>query len=189
MKKALIILVAAALALPFTAMAQGGPGGPGCTGDGPGPMHHGMQGGDHWGMRGHDGMGRMGFRDGMGVRALLRHADDINLTDQQQADLKQMAEDFKLEQIDRKAALEKAEVKLRSLMQDDKSTESEVLTQIDQVTKLKGEMQKMRYQHRQRVKSLLTEEQQTKLKELRKQRRADCPRMGDGPRGQQGGRR
>ena len=178
MKKAIIIVMALALALPLTSFAQWGPGSPNCDGDGPGPRHHGMRqgGGDGFG----PGHGRMGGRDGMGIHMLLRNADEIGLNEEQQTELKTMAETFRLEQIDRKAALEKARVKLHSLMADDNAVEREVNAQIDELARLRADMQKMRYAHRQAVKQVLNDEQLDKIKELRKQRFEDRPGRGDG---------
>jgi len=45
--------------------------------------------------------------------------------------------------------------------------ESEVMSDIDQVAKLRGEMQKMQYRHRQQAKGVLTADQVKQLKDLR----------------------
>ena len=174
MKKTIIVITAILMALPLSLMAQGGPV---CDGTGPGPgggqgmgMRACMPGQGGPGMPG-GGPGRMGGRhDGAGIARLLAVADEIGLTDQQKTDLKKMVETFQLDRIDREAALDKAEVKLRGLMMDDKAVESQVLAQIDQVSKLKAEIQKMRYQHRTQVQSILTDDQKAKLQELRKTR-------------------
>jgi len=173
MKRTLIILTAALMALPLGLMAQGGPA---CDGSGPGPMGmgQGMGPGAGQGMRAcAPGHGKVGRFDGRAIQGLLRNAEEIGLTEAQQNDLKKMAETFQLDRIDREAELDKAEVKLRGLMADDAAGESQVMAQIDQVSKLKADLQKMRYQHRTQVQNLLTEEQKTKLEELRKERRQD----------------
>lgn len=177
MKRTITALATILLMLPLAAMAQGGPA---CDGTGPGPMGKGMGQGMGHGMgpgmgcrsMKHDGFG-MQRGGGMAIAGLLRNAEEIGLTDQQQADLKKMAETFQMDRIDREAALDKAQVKMRSLMMDDKAAESQVLAQIDQVSKLKADLQKMRYQHRKQVQNLLTDDQQAKLKELRKARWQD----------------
>lgn len=176
MKRTIILLTAILMALPLSLMAQGGPA---CDGTGPGPMGGGGQG---MGMQacmpghggpGHHGQGQMGRHDGAGIARLMRVGDEIGLTDQQKSDLKKMAETFQMDRIDREAALDKAEVKLRGLMMDDAAVESQVLAQIDQVSKLKADIQKMRYQHRTKVQSILSDDQKAKLQELRKARMQD----------------
>jgi len=175
MKRTITTLATILLVLPLAALAQGGPA---CDGYGPGPMGmgqgtgRGMGPGMQGGMMHHGGFGK-GHRGGMAMAALLRNADEIGLTEQQQTDLKKMAETFQIDRIDREAALDKAEVKLRSLMTDDKASESQVLAQIDQVSKLKADLQKMRYQHLKQVQSLLSDDQKAKIKELRKAHRQD----------------
>jgi Spy/CpxP family protein refolding chaperone len=123
-------------------------GGPGC--------------GMHQGMRGRGGLG-----DGMGVQMILRHADDIKLTDEQKDKLEGMIADFKTESIDARAALEKARVELGDLMRRD-AAESDVMSGIDKVARLRADMQKMRYRHHQQVKGVLTDEQVQQLKDLRR---------------------
>jgi len=188
MRKTLLITAAAMLLLTAGAFAQRGAGcGAFCDGHG---MGMGMQGGR--------GMGMHGGGHGMGPGMLLNMADEIGLTDKQKSDLTAMSEKFGMERIEKKAALEKAELKLRTLRMNDAS-DSDVMKAMDEVGKLKTDMQKMRYQHRQAVKGLLTDEQATKLAEMRKGRmnkRGDGPCMGrgmmrdgDGPHGMQGGKK
>jgi len=183
MKRTLLITAAAMLLLTVGAFAQrGGDCGHPCGGPG---------------MKGH-GMGMQGDGHGMGPGMLLNMADEIGLSDQQQKDLSAMSEKFGLEKIEKKATLDKAKLKLRTLRMNDGS-ESEVLKAMDEVGKMRTEMQKMRYQHRQAVKDLLTEEQVDKLGEMRKDRMGkrgcDGPcgghgmmRDGDGPHGMRGGK-
>jgi Spy/CpxP family protein refolding chaperone len=178
MKKAIIVMAAALLALPLTALAQKGQGGAMCDGSGPGPMGMGMGQGMHRHMPGHDGRWGRGDGGGMALFGLMRNADAIGLTDKQKADIKKMVESFQIDRIDRQAALDKAEVKLRGLMMDDKAVENDVLGQIDQVSKLKADLQKMRYQHHKQIQNVLTDEQKAKLKELRQTRMQGNSRSG-----------
>jgi Spy/CpxP family protein refolding chaperone len=191
MKKTLLITAAAMLLLTAGAFAQRGSGG-GAFCDGHGmSMGMGTCGGQGMGMGMHDG-GR-----GMGPAMLLKVADKIGLTDQQKKDLTAMVDKFGTERIEKKAALEKAELKLQTLRMNN-APDSDILKAMDTVGQLKTDMQKMRYQHRQAVKGLLTDDQVTKLQELRKDRmgkRGDgswmgrgMMRDGDGPHGKQGGK-
>jgi Spy/CpxP family protein refolding chaperone len=97
-------------------------------------------------------------------------ADEIGLTDAQKDELEQLRTDFQLAQIDRRAELRKAEVKLRDLMNDDDASAAVVNRAIDEVAALKAELQKARYAHRQQVESILTAEQLEKLEQLRQER-------------------
>jgi Spy/CpxP family protein refolding chaperone len=174
MKKALLISFAALLMLAPAAFADHGRG----CGPGHGPGH-----GDG------PGMGMMGMRT-PGIQMILRHADDINLTDEQKTKLEAMRAEFQIERIDQKAELEKAQVRSHTLMMDD-APEAEVLRAIDEVTRLQGEMKKMMYSHHQAVKAVLTDAQIDQLKELRAERRFDGRdgkrmRDGDGPHGNRG---
>ncbi len=192
MRKTLLITAAAMLLLTAGAFAQRGGGGAFCDGSG-----MGMRGGCGMGMHDGCGIGKHGGGHEMGPAMLLKVADKIDLTDQQKKDLSAMAEKFGTEKIEKRAALEKAELKLRTLRMNNAS-DSDILKAMDVVGQLKTDMQKMRYQHRQAVKGILTPEQTTKLIDLRKDwmgKRGDggCQghgmmRDGDGPHGKQGGK-
>lgn len=181
MKKALIISIATLLMLAPVTFADPGSG-------------HGMGRGRGHG-NGHSmGMGMMGMGMGMrtpGIEMILRHADDINLTDEQKTKLESMRAEMQIERIDQKAELDKARVRSHTLMKGD-APEAEVLRAIDEVTRLEGEMKKMMYSHHQAVKAVLTDTQVDQLKELRAERRFDHRRDGkqmrdgDGPRGDRG---
>lgn len=187
MKKGLIAIIALALALPLTASAQGGPrdgSGPLCT-DGPrmaGQCPVGPIGGGPGGPGGPGG--RMGHR-GMGGN-LLFLADELELTEQQRDQMKQMMTDHQMERIDLEANLDKAEVQLRSLMIDE-APQADIDRAIDRVSGYRADTQKMQYRHRLAMKNVLTTDQQAKLKELRKERFDDADFQGRGMRGKQRG--
>jgi len=162
MRKLLATGLVLVLVMPALVAAQPGPHGSGmgcpwhqsmCK-KGAGPGHHG---------------------DGLGVGMLLKMGDEINLTDKQRENLEKMQVEFQMQRIDHKAEVEKAELRLRTLMHDEDAAEGEVLRGIDEVTRLKAEMQKKRYMHRKQIRQLLTDEQFDKLKELRKKRMEQSP--------------
>jgi Spy/CpxP family protein refolding chaperone len=96
-----------------------------------------------------------------------------------------MATQFRLEKVDKDAAVKKARITLRALMRDD-AGESQVSAAIDEVSRLNADLKKMQYRHHQQMKGLLTDEQQKKLKELR----CDSPGFrGKGEPGQRGMKR
>jgi len=119
------------------------------------------------------GMGHfvgVGMRGRMGAAMFLQLADKLELTDQQRDQLKKMQEDFQLHQVDGRANLEKAEIKLRSLMSDEKSSEKEVLAGIDEVAALRADLAKARFTHLRQCRSVLTDKQLDTLKQLRRDR-------------------
>ena len=171
MKKGIITLIAVAFLLPLTLAAQPGPGkGPGCSPGG------GMGMGDRPFMpdrHNHMAMGDGPCNDGLGgpgIGGIMKMADELQLTDAQREQFKKMQTEFKLQMIDKDAAVEKAEVQLHSAMMDDKTSEVEVGRLIDQVAKLQADVQKARYSHHQQMKGVLTAEQTKKFEELRKAR-------------------
>ncbi len=175
MKTTITIIIAAALLITGSVIAAPGwgqrgdrdctmqhAGAPRCDMSGP----HGGKG-----MRGGKAGKGMGMRgDGMGIHMLMMHAEDLNLTEPQQTKLKDMAETFALERVDLQSELEKARIKLHTLRTEDNPSQSEVFSAIDDVTAKRAEMQKMHFRHRQAVKNVLTEEQQSMLKDMRKDR-------------------
>lgn len=179
MKKGMILLMAIMLAAPLTALAQHDADPP--EGAHMGRGHFGMGGGDRMGP-GQAGM--RGGKRGGGIAHLLMAGDKIGLTDEQRDQLKQMALDHKIEMIDSRAAVKKAQVRLRSLMRDEDAAENDVTRQIDEVAGLKADLQKARYAQRKQIHGLLTEEQIDKIKELRKEHPRQMQRKFRGPRGQ-----
>jgi len=166
MKKILIITTVALMALATMAVGQGQGRQGGGRFDCDGPM--GMQGHGGKGMHGHGGPGMKAGGPGIGM--LLQLEDELELTPAQVDQMKKMMSDFAFERIDRKAELEKAQVKLRMLMKDDGAAETKVNMAIDDVSRFRADMQKMRFSHMKQVKAVLTEEQTEKLETLRKER-------------------
>jgi Spy/CpxP family protein refolding chaperone len=158
MRKILMATMALALVLPLAVSAQPGPG-PDCP---DGPRFMGRGDGPHG-----EGRGRPV------THHLLRMADDIGLTEDQQEQLKQLVFEFRTAQIDRKAELEKARLRLRTLKMDEDASVDEVNRAIDEVAALRAVGQKARYAHRKQVHEILTDEQIEKIKELRRERREE----------------
>lgn len=117
------------------------------------------------------GRGHFGGSDHgrLGMGRLVAMADELGLSTEQVDQLENIRLNFALESVDRKAELKKARIRLNSLKRAD-APERKVLAAIDEVSDLQGEMNKLRYRHRQQMKEVLDEKQQEKLKELRKER-------------------
>ncbi|MBN2227369.1 MAG: Spy/CpxP family protein refolding chaperone [candidate division Zixibacteria bacterium] len=146
------------------------------------PGQRGQRNGPGDGMcqRGDTGPRGGGFGDGgMRIGMLLAMADEIGLDQKQKGQLINLHQQFGLQRIEMKAGLDKAEFNLQHLRMTDAS-EGAVLAAMDEVGELRTEMQKIRYQHRQKVKDVLTAEQTEKLTVLMKERR---PMNGQGFRG------
>ena len=179
MKKSVLFIVAIALLITGAVNAQPdncfGPRddcrfGKGMRHDGPGP-------GRHMDMEGHRGFGAQG---------ILTFADEIGLTDDQISEIKEMTVAFKLKQVDARAEMQKEQIKLRTMMRDENSDENTVNAAIDKVAQLNAQLKKMRYNHSQKVRNILTDEQKEKLKNLRMERRDDFERDFKGGFGRKG---
>lgn len=168
MKRLILLATGLVIGLALVASAQSGPGDRMCGHDGPG-MKCGKSCGGPGMMAGRGG--RMG--DGPGLQRILEMADKLELTDAQRAKLREMHETFQLERIDRRANLQKAEVKLQGLMRDDKTAVAEINKAIDEVSVLKADLAKMQFRHRAEMKSVLTDKQQQMLKDTRLERRKE----------------
>lgn len=181
MKKGIFVLMAVALLIPLAATAQPGPGdGPSCPKGhemgqgqacqhGPGPMGPGC------GMRG------PGFNDDQApLGRILMMADELGLSEQQRNQLKKMQVDFRMQMIDRDAEVEKAELRLRTMMMDKNAVEAEVDRAIDDVARVRAEVQKLQYGHRKQMRGVLTDEQFEKLQKMREERREDRMEQGMG---------
>jgi len=148
MRKTITTTLAILMLMASVAIAQSGPRSSGlCSGDGP----HGF---------GHHGM--MGQRGDM----LLQAADKIGLSEEQIEKIQNLQIAHSLAMVDKKAELEKAQIKLRVLRRDNESLDK-VNVAIDNFNRLKAGIQKTKYAHQQEVHGLLTEEQLDKLKEFR----------------------
>lgn len=99
----------------------------------------------------------------------MEMAAKLELTDDQKAKMEKMRGDFQMLQIDQQAKVRKAQLQLRQLMRDEKSSPAAVEAQIDQVAKVRAEGAKMRYRHHAEMQSILTEKQKQMMKEMKAQ--------------------
>jgi Spy/CpxP family protein refolding chaperone len=106
-----------------------------------------------------------GKGEGCHPMMLLKMAEELGLTAEQKTKISKMKEDFGMLMIDKKAELEKAQLRLRLLMKDD-GAEREILAGMDKVGALKTEMKKMCFTHCRQMKAVLTADQLKKLDEM-----------------------
>lgn len=182
MKKALLLTTALLLLIGVAVYAGPGKCGKNCQANcemsaGPGmgqQMGHGMapRAKAGRGMRGHGMMQR-----GDGAQRLLMLADKLELTDAQKTKIQDMMTSFRLEQIDRRAAMQKAQVRMADLRHNEKATEAQIFAAMDELAKLRLDMQKAQYRHREAMQNVLTDKQKTQLKEMRQDRMQGMGRM------------
>ncbi len=144
---------------------------------------------EHWGPN----MGGFGYGFGQGaehspgIRGILRHADEINLTGSQREQLEQIMVDHQMARVETEATVKKAQIRVRSLMWDKDAAESEVMRAIDEAARVKADRAKQMYQHRKQVMTVLTEAQFEQLEQIREEWREDRRESrgkgskGDGP--------
>jgi len=172
MKKVILFTMILSLIASF-AYAQGGIGGRGpgngqCDGTGPGMSPRpdcnmqGMGNFDPQG-KGHDNRGP---REGM----VLGLAKELSLTDAQIDKIKMIVTNHQLSMVDAHADLQKAQIRVETLMRDDNASDVEVMDAIDKVSMAEAKISKLRYTHRNEIHKILTQDQQDKLKELRQNR-------------------
>jgi Spy/CpxP family protein refolding chaperone len=172
-----------------TALAQGGWTGQE-TGHRQGPGRPGGQGGP----RRQGGPGGGGMHHG-GIGRLLRNprvAEELGLTEEQTAALKEGGLDFQRQRIDINASLQKAELELRELMEGNSTDEAALMSAIEKVGDIRTELHKLSAKQMLLVKSTLTDEQREQIRELTRRRMAGRqqgrhgagqPARGHGPRG------
>ncbi|GEM_PF-1010776 len=138
---------------PDQGMMFAGPVGPGM---GPG-MGMGMAMGarNPDGKRGRGGLGGPGF--GLG-----RRAADLELTKDQQSKLETMGVDFQKEIIPMRAQLQVMKIELQQLIRSD-AKQMEIDAKIDQIGRLRADLQKKQVGHRMAMRAVLTPEQREKL--------------------------
>lgn len=116
---------------------------------------------------------RMGMRMGMAAnpgRGILNHAEELKLTDAQVAALKKLYDGAEEKMIDRRARLEKAELKLRSLLEQKEIDLKAVRGQLEAAAQERVEMQMSQIENMAAVKKILTEEQLAQMEQMRTER-------------------
>lgn len=139
----------------------------GMSGDGMrgcGKMHHGVKG---CGMKGRHMMGTGGGMPG----GFLRHADEIGLTEDQQAKLREMRVKHQVAMADARADVQKARIKLQGIRADDRASEADVMKAIDVLSEARATIEKMRYGFHQDCKAVLTPQQLDKMEQFRQDKR------------------
>ena len=116
------------------------------------------------GMGGHEGSPRM-------LHRLLRHQQDIGLTDEQVAKLKALALDQDRAQIRGHADVLVAERELRALIHDEKTGLSVIEAKLKEGEALEANLRFMRIKAKRALLAVLTPEQRDKLKAIRGQMR------------------
>ena len=162
MKKAMIVCAVVSLFAASGAVWAKDGGGPG------GPEHRG-------GMR--------GFGQGPGGVGWLVHNEEaakkIGVTDDQLNQLREMEYQGEIAQIKCRADLEIAQMELRRLMDNPKTTEEVVGKAIDKISSLEAQMQKMRMGEMLKARAILGEETMGKLRDAMKERMRERGPRGD----------
>lgn len=147
---------------PGQVAVQAGPGGGYMQGPGPMVVRMRVRRGMDRGPMMWFGRGRMGqwWKD-------PEIAQRIGLTDQQTQQLDKISQDGRLKMIDLRANLEKQQVILEPMLQVYHPDEAQVLAQVDRVSQARTAVEKARIQTMLATRSVLSEEQWTKLKSVR----------------------
>jgi Spy/CpxP family protein refolding chaperone len=137
---------------------EGGPGGPG----GPGQFR-----GGHSGRH-----GRQGRDHDIGLELLTSDfaAEKLGLKEDQVNKLKSLKYENQGKSIDIEADMKKADLKLRELMDQDERDRDMIMSQIDEIGKLRTEQQKLQVSQRLTVEDTLTDEQRNKIREHMQQK-------------------
>ena len=138
---------------------------------------HGSMGGGHgaWaGMRGGMGLGMMG-REGALLRGGGRLAEELDLSGTQREKLRTIGDGLARKRIRLRADLDLARLDLRTAMQSDSPSLSQLGTRIDAVTRIQGDMMKAGVSARLEARKVLTPEQLEKLSEMKSMRAKGAP--------------
>jgi Spy/CpxP family protein refolding chaperone len=141
-----------------------------------GPAHEGMGPGMGPGMGGPGfGMHRPPMERALGMNGGRwwnnpEMIEKLKLTDDQRKAMDQILLDHRKDLIDKRGAVEKAELDLEPLMQDDQPTEGKVLAQIDKVAQARAELEKANARFLLAIRAKLSSEQWKQLKAARAER-------------------
>ena len=134
------------------------------------------------------GGGRIGRGRNMGrMAAILRLADELELSEAQRSELSQIATDHKKDIIRQKAEIDLARVDQQKLMRQDEPDMDAVRSQLMKIATLEVDMKCQQIQVRINAKNVLKEEQQKALKKILRSKQAQGVR-GRNRAGRQGAR-
>jgi len=119
---------------------------------------------------------------------LLNHQQALNLNDDQVQRLQQMDNDYSMQQIDRKANIEKKLVGLRRLLESEQVDPAELNARLNEVSSVAVEMITAWFTAKQQAVGVLTPEQQQKARAMLGMRRGQqqpgkgqpAPKRGEG---------
>ncbi len=107
------------------------------------------------------------FRSEMTMcRELMERKEELKLTGQQIAGLKKKGYEFERVMIDSRAALQKEELEMRNLMDNDKLTKEQALAQQKKIQQIRNDMENKRLILKFDILSELTAEQKEKLESI-----------------------
>ncbi len=106
-----------------------------------------------------------GHKDGQGM--LLRHAEALALTDDQITRIKDLGFNHKEALIDLQAEMKKLKLNMHREMTADNPDKDKVLSYTREMNKVKGQIAEMKVEHKFAVAGILTDEQKTKIKEMK----------------------
>lgn len=108
--------------------------------------------------------------------------DRLKLTDEQRKNMDQILLDHRKDLVDKRAAVEKAELDLEPLVSADQPNESQILSQIDEVAQARAELEKANARFLLAIRSKLSADQWKGLKAWRAERQQQHHRgWGSGP--------
>jgi len=115
---------------------------------------------------GRERAGRAGERGGViAAERMLRHAEDLKLTDAQTESLERLAYDTKAQLIDLNASLQKARLEFRRQREADSDDIAAMKKQLNTLAAKRVDIQELKLKHWVDAKKVLTEEQKKLLKE------------------------
>jgi Spy/CpxP family protein refolding chaperone len=120
---------------------------------------------------GRAGLPHWGARGGLAVEMVLRHADDLKLTDAQVESLEGLAGETRKKLVDLHAEIQKSEIEIQSLIRSESGDLARINRHIEAASKARARIQEERIALLFDVRKILTPEQKEMLKE-------EFPRLG-----------
>lgn len=114
-------------------------------------------------------------------RMLLKHQDELGLTDKQKEQLKTIVKNAQNASLDLEFKLEEESAKLAKLLQAKSINLDAALKQADVVMATESKLKRVRLEMLVRTKMLLTQDQLAKIEAFKKQRREDRKERRQGP--------